>query len=108
TGTAMFGASSQTTISFSVPFGTSIGTMQLNSDSPAYTFMANGDLEVTDKGIVNNSGLAPVFVNARTIFFRNASTAANATITNTTGGETLFSNASSAGNATITNTTGGE
>jgi len=104
TGTATFGASSQTTISFSQP-DTSIGTMQFNSGAPAYTFMVHL-LEFTDRGIINSSGSAPVFTfsAAGGIVFRNASTAANAIINNSTSSEIVFGGTSTAANATITNT----
>ena len=105
-GTASFGASSQTTISFSQTTPTLIGTMLFNAGASAYTFTTEG-LEFTDKGIVNNSSSSPVFVSAGTIVFQNASTAANAIITNAIGGETLFLNASSAANATITSNQNG-
>jgi outer membrane autotransporter protein len=103
TGTATFGSSSQTTIGFS-QFDTTIGTMQFNSGAPAYTFVLAQPVNLTDKGIINNSGSAPIFIGAGGgLLFRNASTAGNATIIT---GDLLvrFKDTSTAGNAAITNT----
>ncbi|QOZ35832.1 hypothetical protein XH92_32500 [Bradyrhizobium sp. CCBAU 53421] len=96
TGTATFGASSQTAITALQIV--SVGTIVLNSDAPAYRFSVG--LNFTDRGIVNNSNFAPVFDSG--ISFSNASSAGNAII-NTTSGGAFFSNTSTAGNATINN-----
>jgi outer membrane autotransporter protein len=105
TGTATFGASSQTTISFSQS-RTTIGTMQFNNGAPIYTFMVQGfapALEITDKGIVNNSSSAPVFNVSSVLNFRNFSTAGNAVVNNGSGGGVAFRDSSSAGSAAINN-----
>ncbi len=104
TGTATFGASTQTTIDFvqnSVATPTSVGTIAFTAAAPAYTFELNETntapnvfvpevLNITGTGIVNNSAFAPSFsvignlglatpAEVTTLNFRNASTAANAT-----------------------------
>ncbi len=96
TGTATFGASSQTAIT--APQIVSVGTIVLNSDAPAYRFSVG--LNFTDRGIVNNSNFAPVFDSG--VSFSNASSAGNAII-NTTSGGAFFNNTSTAANATINN-----
>jgi len=66
TGTATFGASNTTTITFSTTF-TSVGTLQFNAGAPAYSFNASGSfifpnsLAITGTGIVNNSSNSPTF-----------------------------------------------
>ena len=80
TGTATFGASSQTAIT--APQIVSVGTIVLNSDAPAYRFSVG--LNFTDRGIVNNSNFAPVFDSG--VSFSNASSAGNAIINTTSGG----------------------
>lgn len=113
TGTAIFGASSQTTITFSDNdffHPLSVGTIQLDAGSPTYTFRPNY-LALTGLGIVNNSSNAPIFASFAALSFRNASTAANASIiTSAPNGNTFdgvsFLDASNAGSATITSTGG--
>ena len=110
TGTAIFGASNTTTITFSS--GADIGTIQLNAGAPAYTFdISNSALVITGTGIVNNSSNSPTLNNIgpEGTFFLGTSTADNAIIINQaqSGGFTEFANSSTAGNATITATGSG-
>jgi autotransporter-associated beta strand protein len=107
TGTAFFGASNTTALTFSqVVTPTSVGGFTFNVGAPAYTFALPPflGLTFTGAGIINNSSSAPAFIvlAASNLGFVNSSTAGNAVITNT-GGSVNFSGASSAGNATIAN-----
>ena len=109
TGTATFGASNTTSLTFS-SVDTIIGSMQFNAGAPAYSFAVSSALEFNGAGIVNNSANAPAINNAGGggTFFENASTAGNAIITtNGSGSFVEFANASTAGSASITNSTGG-
>src|SRR5271165_3994577 len=104
TGTATFGASNTTTITFS-GLHTSVGTLQFNAGAPAYSFNLSGfALTITGTGIVNNSSNRPTFTNANGggTEFVNTSTAGTATITNNIGSLTFFYDSSTAGTATIT------
>jgi uncharacterized protein with beta-barrel porin domain len=109
-GTAFFGASNTTTITFSS--STNLDTFQFNAGAAAFTFMPGANhLAFSGVGIVNNSGAAQTFLNdagdgIATLTFFNASTAGNATITNTNGAGIFFGDASTAGGATITNSGG--
>lgn len=75
TGTATFGASNTTTITFSSP-STSIGTLQFNAGAPAYSFdLASQTLTITGTGIINNSSNQPAFViNNATLAFDSSDT----------------------------------
>jgi autotransporter-associated beta strand protein len=109
TGTASFGASNTTSLTFSLP-DTIIGSMQFNGGAPAYSFAVSTALEITGNGVLNNSSNAPTVNNSGGggTFFENASTAGNATITNSGAGSFVeFSNTSTAGTANINNNTGG-
>jgi autotransporter-associated beta strand protein len=107
TATAIFPNSVTTSLTFSAA-ATTIGTMQFNAGSPAYTFTLvtqppPQSLTINGTGIVNNSSNAPTFVDdgGGTLNFQNAATAANAAIQMHEG--TLnFQNTSNAGTATIT------
>src|SRR4051794_36404271 len=104
-GTASFGASGTTSLTFST--GTTVDTFQFNSGAPAYTFGLNGNfLEFTGAGIVNNSSNAPTINAFGFLQFDNSATAGNAIINNTPGA-TAFTGFSTAGTATITNSGGG-
>jgi fibronectin-binding autotransporter adhesin len=104
-GTASFGASGTTSLTFST--GTTVDTFQFNSGAPAYTFGLNGHfLEFTGTGIVNNSANAPTINAVGLLQFDNTATAGNAIINNTPG-STTFTGSSTAGTATITNSGGG-
>src|SRR5215813_9597923 len=113
TGTAIFGASNTTLISFQPFTTTSIGTLQFNPDAPAYFFATSDGLftsiSVTGAGIVDNSANAPTFIvgNQANIFFRGASTAGNATIITNSGGLTGFVDSASGGNARFITLAGG-
>ena len=105
TGTATFGASTTTSLTFPALYLFSVGTIQLNADAPAYLFNLSGgsSLRLTGVGIANNSGNAPTFVvdGFSGLGFRNSSTASNAAISNL--GVTEFRDSSTAANATISN-----
>jgi fibronectin-binding autotransporter adhesin len=104
-GTASFGASGTTSLTFST--GTTVDTFQFNPGASAYTFGLNGHfLEFTGNGIVNNSSNAPTINALGLLQFDNTATAGNAIINNTPGA-TTFTGFSTAGTATITNSGGG-
>src|SRR5271166_5932627 len=109
TGTATFGASNTTTITFS-GLHTSVGTLQFNAGAPAYSFNLSGfALTITGTGIVNNSSNRPTFTttNGGGTEFVNTSTAGTATITTNDGGGTFFNDSSTGGQARfITNAAG--
>jgi autotransporter-associated beta strand protein len=131
TGTAIFGSSNTTTITFLSP-PTSIGGLLFNVNALAYTFNISGDFTINAVGIVNNSSNSPTFtspsganntlnfagvsatagnatINAGpnlVTTFHGTSTAGSATIINT-GGTTQFFDTSTAGNSTIINNSGG-
>ena len=113
TNTAIFGASNTTSIAFQDFTTTSVGTLQFNPGAPAYSFTTeNGfstSISITGSGIVNNSSNAPTFIigNQANIFFRNASSAGNATIITTAGGLTAFVDSATGGNARFITTAGG-
>jgi outer membrane autotransporter protein len=104
TGTATFGLSNTTTITFSAV--TAVGTLQFNTGAPAYTFdISSGTaLLINGTGIVNNSSNSPTLSSSALIVFLGV-TAGNAIIINF--GLTEFSSMSTAGNATITTNSGG-
>jgi len=100
TGTASFGFSNTTALSFSAD--TSIGGFTLNSGASAYNFTVGAGRTVTftGAGITINGGSA-TFTNAYIVNFDNASTAGTATINNN---NTLaFHNSATAGGSTIVN-----
>jgi fibronectin-binding autotransporter adhesin len=102
TGTASFGASNTTSLSFSS--NTTIGGWTFNSGAAAYTFSNSypHTLNFTGAGIVVNGGSAAITNNIQGVVqFFNASTAGNATISNS--GNLNFFNTSTAGSAGITN-----
>ena len=104
TGTATFGASNTTTITFS-GLHTSVGTLHFKAGAPAYSFnLSDFDLKITGTGIVNNSSNRPTFSNTNGggTEFVNTSTAGTATITTNIGALTFFYDSSTAGTATIT------
>jgi autotransporter-associated beta strand protein len=104
-GTASFGASGTTSLTFST--GTTVDTFQFNPAAPAYTFDLNGHfLEFTGAGILNSSSNAPTINALGLLQFDNTATAGNAIINNTPG-STSFTGFSTAGTATITNSGGG-
>jgi autotransporter-associated beta strand protein len=113
TNTAIFGASNTTLILFQPFTTTSIGTLQFNPDAPAYIFTTSEPLftsiSITGAGIVNNSSNAPTFIvgNQANLFFRNASTAGNATIITNAGAITGFADSATGGNARFITNAGG-
>ena len=102
-----------TLISFQPFTTTSIGTLQFNSDAPAYFFATSDGLftsiSVTGAGIVDNSANAPTFIvgNQANLSFRNASTAGDATIITNAGGITIFADSATGGNARLIANAGG-
>jgi autotransporter-associated beta strand protein len=112
TGTAFFGPSTITSLSWAAGATNTLGGFTFNAGAPAYSFSLApaSRLTFTGAGIVNNSSNAPsFFVTSNSLLaFTNGSTAGNAIITNSgTSAVTQFSNSSSAANATITNTGSG-
>ena len=113
TGTAFFGASNTTSITFQPFITTSIGTMQFNPGAPAYSFSTFPGLftsiSITGTGIVDGSSNAPTFIvnNQASLFFRNGSTAGDAIIITTAGGLTAFADSATGGNARFITTAGG-
>jgi autotransporter-associated beta strand protein len=121
TGTASFGTSSITNLTFSAG-STIVGGWTFNAGASNYAFNVAPaqTLVFNSAGIAINGGGASIADNAggsstSTIAFLNASTAGSASITNNSGtgsggvGGTAtlsFQSTSTAGNATITNTTG--
>ena len=97
TGTASFGASSQTAVTISS--AVIAGEWTFNAGAPAYTFNLGANLTFLGAGIQGSTTGAATVANAATLFFDNASTAGNVTITNS--GASVFHNTSSAGSATI-------
>jgi autotransporter-associated beta strand protein len=102
TGTAFFGLSNSTTLSFSA-LNTTIGGFTFNAGASSYSFSLgnNPTLTFTGAGIVVNGGAA-TFTNNGTLNFNNSSTAGLATITNIGTASLSFNDSSTAGFATIT------
>jgi fibronectin-binding autotransporter adhesin len=87
----------------------SINTIQFTAGAPAFNFTTSGTgitFDVNGAGIVNNSALAPTFINNDNLNFNNASSAGNAVIVNNNGAVLSFNNNSTAANATITTNNG--
>ncbi|HEY1546065.1 MAG TPA: autotransporter domain-containing protein [Xanthobacteraceae bacterium] len=104
TGTATFGTSNTTALSFST--NTTVGGWTFNAAASNYTFANGGILGFTGAGIVITGGSATI-ANSLTMLFDNASTAGSAIINNnTTNSEIGFFNTSTAGSSTITNSNG--
>ncbi len=97
TGTAFFGNSHTTSLTFSA--NTTAGGWTFNAGASNYTFTNAVNLTFNGAGIVINGGSANIINNDSLDFF-NGSTAGSATITNN-GGMLIFG--STAGSATITN-----
>ena len=111
TGTATFGASNTTTITFSSP-STSIGTLQFNAGAPAYSFdLASQTLTITGTGIINNSSNQPAFViNNATLAFDSSDTvtfagliSGNGNVTQSGSGTTILTAANTFTGGTIVN-----
>jgi len=108
--TAQFGASTHT--SGTINTNITVGQLIFTETAGAYTLTipnsANRSLTLSGSGIINNSGAAQTIANKREMTFDNSAGAGNATITNSGANATLnFLDNSSAENATITNSTGG-
>ncbi len=99
TGTAFFGTSSTTSLSFSQN-PTTVGGWTFNAGASNYTFTNGNVLNFTGAGIVINGGSATITSNSILWFF-NSSSAGSATITNNSAIE--FFDSSTAGSAAITN-----
>ena len=105
TGTATFGASNTTSLTFASP--TTVGSMLFGAGAPAYSFALSGNsLEFTGAGIVNGSSNAPTFNLDNSLTFSNSSTAGNARFNVTSSGTLNFFDSSSASRATIDNVGG--
>ncbi len=104
TGTAFFGTSNTTALTFAA--NTVVGGWTFNAGAPAYTFVNNQSLTFNGAGIVINGGGATI-TNTLTGFlnFNGNNTAASGTINNN--GQLNFNITSTAGNATINNNIGG-
>jgi hypothetical protein len=91
---------------------TTIQALQFNSGAQQYFFDIGicgcQEFHITGTGITNLSSFQPMFTVRNLLFFENASTAGNASITNRFGGETVFTGTSTAGNALITNRFNGQ
>jgi autotransporter-associated beta strand protein len=104
TGTAVFGASSNTDLSFSAG-ATTVDGWTFNAGASAYTFTNGQLIDFTGAGIMINVGSANITnTNTGILEFSNGSTAGSASITN--GLFLRFFDSSTAGNATITNING--
>lgn len=110
TGTATFGASAGTNISFSSAL-TNVGGFTLTSAASNYTFFvgaASGSLNFNGAGIVVSGGSVSITNNVTGIVqFNGGSSAGSAAITNNDNALTLFLNSSTAGTARITNNNNG-
>jgi len=105
TGTAFFGTSTTTSLSFSANIITVIGGWTFNPGASAYTFStSNNTVNFNGTGIVINGGSASIANNGG-LAFQNTSTAGSASITNN--GLAEFFNTSTAGSASIANTNNG-
>jgi autotransporter-associated beta strand protein len=98
TGTASFGLSGVTALSFSA--NATVGGWTFNALSSAYSFTTSHFLTFTGDGIVINGGSAAI-TNSSFLSFFNTSTAGSATITNN--GSIYLHDNSTAGNANIVN-----
>jgi hypothetical protein len=95
TGTATFGLSNGTALSFSAD--TSIHGWTFNAGASAYAFTNDRVLKFSGAGIVINGGSATITNNnvfSSIVNFLDTSTAGNATITNNIGGGVVFSSSS--------------
>ena len=100
-GTAFFGTSSFTSLSFSPNF-TTVGGWTFNAGASAYSFTnpANLDLSFNGAGIAVNGGSATLTNNGY-LRFNNSSSAGGATLTNNA--YQYFNNSSTVGNGNFTN-----
>jgi autotransporter-associated beta strand protein len=106
TGTASFGASNTTSLSFEDD--ATVGGWTFNAGAVAYTFNNSHHLLFDGAGIVINGGSVAIVNNSGgTTTFSNASTAGNATITTNSGGGVFFTGTSNGGQAIFTTNAGG-
>ena len=106
TGTAFFGASNTTSLSFEDD--ATVGGWTFNAGASGYTFNNSHHLLFDGAGIVINGGSATILNNSGGITtFDNSSTAGNATITTNSGGSVFFAGTSSGGQAIFTTNAGG-
>jgi len=101
-GTATFGATNGSNISFSA-FTTNVGGWTFTPEASNYTFLVPGggpSLNFAGAGIIVNGGSVTI-TNGSFLTFHGTSTAGSATINNLNG--LMFFDNSSAGNATINN-----
>ncbi|MGQ0583242.1 MAG: autotransporter outer membrane beta-barrel domain-containing protein [Reyranella sp.] len=99
-GTATFGISNTTTITF--PTSPTVGSFLFNAGASAYTF-SDVSLTLDGTGIVNNSTQTQTFnLNTSAVSFNNSATAGNGVTFNVNGSVSLnFNDSSTAGRATI-------
>src|SRR6516162_2697160 len=113
TNTAFFGASNTTSILFDPFITTSIGTLQFNAGAPAYTFVRlHPSPHQSASPVPASSTILPTHrllssATRGSVFFRNGSTAGNATIITNAGGLTGFVDSASGGNARFITLAGG-
>jgi len=101
TGTASFGTSARTAVTFSAGT-TNVGGWTFNAGASAYSFDVGSTLTFTGAGIVINGGGASITNDlGGFLSFNNTSTAGSASITNDS--PMFFNNSSTAGSATIAN-----
>jgi autotransporter-associated beta strand protein len=106
TGTAFFGASNTTSLSFEDD--ATVGGWTFNAGASAYTFNNSHHLLFDGAGIAINGSSATIINNSGGITtFDNSSTAGNATITTNSGGSVFFTGTSSGGQAVFTTNAGG-
>lgn len=106
TGTAFFGVSNTTSLSFEDD--ATVGGWTFNAGASAYTFNNSHHLVFDGAGIVINGGSATIINNSGgTTTFDNSSTAGTATITTNNGGGIFFAGSSSGGQAIYTTNAGG-
>jgi len=100
-GTATFGASSVTGLTFSA--ATTVGGLTFNAGAPGYVFVVPSfnSLTLNGSGIINNSSNVPVLTPSSLgpINFQNSASAGNASFDMRFGGTINFSGSSTAGNA---------
>jgi autotransporter-associated beta strand protein len=105
-GTAFFGTSNITSLSFSFP--TTSGGWIFKAGASNYNFTNDQRLQFNGAGITINGGSATISNNSGgSLQFFGASTADSATITNNTASTLSFDGSSTAANAIITNNSGG-
>ena len=102
TGTAFFGASNTTALSFGGTGGTEVDGWTFNAGASNYSF-SNGNLLVFQGAGINIQGGSAAITNTGLLIFTDATTAGSAVITNTDNGDLHFTATATAGSATISN-----